>query len=259
MGNVEHDADSEDFVGLPDSPAELIANARAGIDALEGRLKERVERHIDACLDVELAEAADSSAVLREPDKKRVARRKAAKWKAAKWKEDVERPSGILFLFKSCLLEVMNYIDALPDRAVQASLMVNLGFLLRASGSSADQLMESEYNELKALKLLNDTRPAAATKAKKTDSAQIDEIILNRAFPYRTENGWEHGTPKEIQPDVNRDINKLNAERSAAHESHPDKKRQKRRVRLIPNLEPNTISRRLARLKRTNVRSCKNK
>jgi hypothetical protein len=256
MDNLEPGADSEDFVGPRDSTAELIANARAGIDALEGRLKERVERHIDACLAVALAEAADSSAVLGEPDEKREARRKAAKWKAAKWKEDVERPSGILFLFKSCLLEVMSHIDALPDRAVQASLMVNLGFLLRASGSSADRFMESESNELmKALKLLNDTRPAQATKAKKTDSAQIDEIILNRASPHRTDDGgWERGTLKKIQPDVERDVNKINAERRAAHESLPDKKRQKRPVRLIPNLEPNTISRRLARLKRTIVR-----
>jgi hypothetical protein len=103
MDNLEHDADNEDFVGLPDSPAELIANARAGIDALECRLKERVERHIDACLAVTLAEAADLSAVLREPDKKRAARREAARWKAAKSKEDVKRPSGILGLFKSCL------------------------------------------------------------------------------------------------------------------------------------------------------------
>jgi hypothetical protein len=255
MDNLEPGADDEDFVAPRDSTAELIANARAGIDAFEGRLKERVERHIDACLAVALAEAADSSAVLSEPDKKREARRKAARWKAAKWKEDVERPSGVLGLFKSCLLEVMNHIDALPDRAVQASLMVNLGFLLRASGSNADRLMESDSNEFKALKLLNDTRPQPATKARKTDSALINEIILNRASPYRTDDGgWERGTLKKIQLDVEEDIKKINAERRAAHESLPDKKRQKRRVRLIRDLEPNTISRRLARLKRTIVR-----
>jgi hypothetical protein len=246
MDNVEHDADSEDFVGPRDSTAELIANARAGIDAFEGRLKERVERHIDACLDVALAEAADSSAVLGEPDEKRKARRKAAKWQAAKWKEDVERPSGILFLFKSCLLEVMNHIDALPDRAVQASLMVSLGFLLRASGSSADRLMESESDQLEALKRLNDTRPQNATKANKTGSAKIDEIILNRADPYRTEDGWEHGTTKKIQPDVDKDIEKLNAE----NESLPHKGRPK----PIKKLGANAITRRLARLKRTIVR-----
>jgi hypothetical protein len=251
MDNVEPGADNEDFVGPHDSLAELIANARAGIDALEGRLKERVERHIDACLAVALDEAADSSVVLREPDKKRAARRKAAKWKAAKWKEDVERPSGILFLFKSCLLDVMNHIDAIPDRAVQASLMVNLGFLLRASGSSADRLMESELNELKALRQINSHRTNTATHTKKTGSAQIDEIIMKHAGPYRTEDGWQHGTPKNIRPAVNRGIDKLNAERRAAHESLPHKKR---RFRLIPNLESNTINRRLNRLKRTIVR-----
>ena len=205
------------------NPDELIANARAGIDAFEGKLKERVERHIDACLAVALAEAADFSAVLREPDKERESRRKAARCKAAKWKEDVERPSGVLGLFKSCLLEVMNYIDALPDRAVQASLMVNLGFLLRASGSSADRLMESESNELEALKRLNDTRTQNATKANKTASAQVNEIILKHACPHRTEDGWEHGTPKKIQPGVHKDIDKLNAE----NESLPPKGRPK--------------------------------
>jgi hypothetical protein len=246
MDNVEPGADNEDFVRPRDSQAELIANARAGIDALEGRLKERVERHIDACLAVALDEAADSSAVLREPDKKRAARRKAAKWKAAKWKEDVERPSGILGLFKSCLLEVMNHIDALPDRAVQASLMVNLGFLLRASGSSADRLMESESKELEALKRLNDTRAQDATKAKKTASAQTDKIILNRAGPCRPDGGWAHGTPKNILRDVHKDIERHNAE----SKSLPPKDRPK----PIKKLGVNAITRRLARLKRMNVR-----
>jgi hypothetical protein len=84
------------------------------------------------------------------------------------------------------------------------------------------------------------------TEAKKTASAQIDDILLNRAGPYRTDDGWAHGTTKKIQPAVHKDIEKLNAE----NESLPHKGRPK----PIKKLGANAITRRLARLKRTIVR-----
>jgi hypothetical protein len=207
----EQGAAGEDLVG-PDSPDELLANARAGIKALECKVREQVEQHIDACLAVALDEAASLSTELRDTKKERAARRKAAKKSASRWKRDVERPSGILGLFKSCLSEVTGHIDKLDDKAAQTSLMVNLGFLLRASGSTAVQLTESKSNELNALKELNKHRTRDATHATEIASALVDEIILKRACPHRTNDGWKRGTPGKIEPGVNRDIKKRNAE-----------------------------------------------
>lgn len=82
------------------------------------------------------------------------------------------------------------------------------------------------------------TKPAA--EAKKTASAQIDEILLDCAGPYRTDDGWAPGTPKKIRPGVLREIKKRNAD----NELLPPKGRPK----PIKNLGVNAITKRLARL-----------
>jgi hypothetical protein len=238
------------------------AIARKRILALEGKVSGQVGQYVDAWL----AEAERPSTVQDETDEELAARRKAAKWKAAKWKADAQRRSGFLGLFSDSLRAAMDHIDALADEAVRSSLMVNLGFLLVASNNAGALASEAAgsgaptdiapdlgavIDELNAFKQRDKDRPAAATLAKKTASAQVDEIILNRAGPYRTDDGWAHGTPKKIQPAVERDIGKLNAERRAACESLPHKKR---RFSPIPKLEASAISHRLNRLKRTIVR-----
>jgi hypothetical protein len=245
MDNVEHDADSEDLVG-PDSSAELIAGAWERIKALEGTVREQVDQHINARLAEALAESARLSDVLRDTAKESASRREAAKRKASRWRADVRRPSGILGLFSISLREVTGHIDALADKAIRTSLMVDLAFLLHVAGSGGTHLAESEADELKALRRINSHRPQHATRATKNASAKINEIILNRAGPYSTDDGWEQGTPKKILPDVHKDIEKLNAE----NESLPPKRRPK----PIKKLKVNTVTRRLARLTRMNVR-----
>jgi hypothetical protein len=84
------------------------------------------------------------------------------------------------------------------------------------------------------------------TEAKKTASAQIDDILLNRAGPYRTDDGWAHGTTKKIQPAVHKDIEKLNAENESLS--------AKDRPKPIRKLGANAITKRLARLTRMNAR-----
>jgi hypothetical protein len=106
-------------------------------------------------------------------------------------------------------------------------------------------------DELRARKESQKKQSQNATEAKKTASAQVDKIILKHAEPYRTEEGWKHGTTKKMLKDVNEEIDKLNAE----NESLPPKVRPK----PIKNLGESALSHRLARLKRTIVRPCKNK
>jgi hypothetical protein len=96
-------------------------------------------------------------------------------------------------------------------------------------------------DELHARKESQNKQTKRATETKKTDSAQVDEIILDLGRPCRTDDGWKRGTPKKIQPDLHKAIKKLNEERRAADESLPPKKRRK----PIPEIEVSAISHRL--------------
>jgi hypothetical protein len=199
MDNLEPGADNEDFVGLPDSPAELIANARARIDALEAKVVQQVDQYADTCLAASLAEAERLSIVLRDTDKERASRREAAKRKASRWRADFRRPSGILGLFSSKLRKVTGHIDGLRDKGVQASLMEDLAFLLHVVGSMDDQLMESESNGQNALKHLNNDRTGPPTKARRKRKEFRDERVRVRAEEYRARPGIsKRSTPESI-------------------------------------------------------------
>jgi hypothetical protein len=86
-------------------------------------------------------------------------------------------------------------------------------------------------DELSAFKQANRDRTWQANEANKALSAPVDEIILKHSCKYITDDGWERGTSSKIKKVVNKDIDKLNAERRTAHESEmaglPPNKRKK--------------------------------
>ena len=193
MDNAEHDADGEDLVGLPDSPAELIANARAQIKALEATVRKQIEQDIDARLSV----AERPSAVQEETDEELAARRLAAGRKASKWKADAQRPSGVLGLFSNCLREVRDHIEALDDEAVRSSLMADLGFLLVVSnkagalagelavdnkkkGSAVARQGNSRKPEANLYKLYEDIKPILREKNQNKTGRAIFKKLLKR-------------------------------------------------------------------------------
>jgi hypothetical protein len=129
---------------------------------------------------------------------------------------------------------------------VVRELMKNAGYVL-----AAQQIIESRgVDELNALKRSNKDRTRPATLKKRNISAQIDKIIMTRASKYRTDDGWERGTPSKIKPVVNKDIGRLNGEMLVAHESEMAKFPQKKRKDFvrIEELGADAISRRLNRM-----------
>jgi hypothetical protein len=175
--------DNEDFVGPSDAPDEL-ANARARIEVIEGKVKEQVGQYVDGCLATWLAEAERLSIVLQDTDEERASRRRAAKRKASQWKADAQRPSGVLGLFSSSLREVTDHVDALADKAIRTSLMVDLGFILQVVGNMSAHLMESESNGQNALQHLHKDRTKPATKARRSQREFRDELVRVRADEY---------------------------------------------------------------------------
>jgi hypothetical protein len=182
VGNREHVAPSEEF-GVPTSD-KLIADARARVSCVEEKVKKQVEQYIDTQLAALLAEAERVSIILRDTDEERTSRRMDARRKAARWTTDVKRPSGTVTLFSRCLRELIDHVDALTDKKIQTSLMVDLGFVLKVANDMGALLIESVAEGQSAIKRLSEDRTAPATKERQKRKQFLDERVQVRAKEY---------------------------------------------------------------------------
>jgi hypothetical protein len=253
MDNLEHDAGSEARSAAIDAAAVLVCEGGQGMSAKRGReasdhaawrrrgkalarVLEAVENH-----QVDWRDSRHIRKVLEEVD-------------------SLPQPDVELFLgveIAAGWLATLIREFALDENATlgQTQFVINAaramiengGLALAAQKIVGDREVDFKSkpleDELHARKESQKKQTQPMNKAKKTRSAQKDEIILNRAAPYRTDDGgWKHGTTKKIQPHVNEDIVKLNAE----NESLPLKDRPK----PIRKLGLRAISSRLERLKK---------
>lgn len=133
-------------------------------------------------------------------------------------------------------------------------IIENGGFAWAAQqiiGRRGVQLLESEFkpkaDELSAFKQAKKDRTWQANEANRALSAMVDEIILKHSCKYITDDGWARGTAGKIEKVVNKDIDKLNAERRTAHEFEmaglaPNKRKK---FVSIDNVGVSAISKRL--------------